>query len=558
MTENKDRMNSTKIPISFKLNSKSDWNPNKEELGVEYKILERELFNAFERICGQHSPDIVYKLINGNTNNCKIHNKDLANIDWNNIRLLKCFIEDNQLLIKPSDKTKNIVIMNEIDYVREAERQLNDIKYYKKIEMSKQLENTNKITKIIKNLHANQFINTKQKEFMLPPKSLKERHFYILPKTHKPVEEWINNFPPGRPIISNVSSETCNVAKFIDLHLEPISNKHSSYIKNSSELISKIRDLPVSKEAYLITADISSLYTNMRLDLVLDSVQKIFLKHPNPDRPDRDILQLLNVILHNNDFKFNNQNYLQTMGTAMGLSCAPHLANIFLIEFDLLASSFIPKPEFWFRYLDDIFTLMVATMTEIMEFQTYLNSLIPNIKLSFHIDLVSVDFLDITIFKYLNGKGETSLQTKPFFKPTSNLNLLNVSSYHPRHVCPGVLYSQILRFHRLSSFEEDFEAANKKLFGSIKKLGYSYSEMNQCKRLVKFCKSKNTDNKDKNKKILPLTLIHNDLSRKLNQVIKNILLKFPTLQNHKIVTAYSNPPNLTNILIRSCYVPSNK
>jgi len=38
--------------------------------------------------------------------------------------------------------------------------------------------------------------------------------------------------------------------------------------------------------------------------------------------------------MHNNEFKFDNQIFLQIFGTAIGKSFAPNLANLYLIDLD--------------------------------------------------------------------------------------------------------------------------------------------------------------------------------------------------------------------------------
>ena len=54
--------------------------------------------------------------------------------------------------------------------------------------------------------------------------------------------------------------------------------------------------------------------------------KQIFNKNPDPNRPDKEILELLKINLENNDFELNSQWYLQTweneMNRALGHLCA--------------------------------------------------------------------------------------------------------------------------------------------------------------------------------------------------------------------------------------------
>ena len=45
------------------------------------------------------------------------------------------------------------------------------------------------------------------------------------------------------------------------------------------------------------------------------------------------ILKLLELVLHSMNFTFNDQNYLQIGGTAMGTALAPNYANLFMERF---------------------------------------------------------------------------------------------------------------------------------------------------------------------------------------------------------------------------------
>jgi len=261
-----------------------------------------------------------------------------------------------------------------------------------------------KIKELVDELYLCNYISDKQRAFLLPPPEPRPRRFYLLPKIHKPISSWLDQFtPPGRPIVSNVSSETSNISKFLDSFLVPLANKHPSYIKNSYEFVKKIRHMEVGVKDFLVTADISSLYTNMDNTLTIEAVKKQFLKFPDPKRPDFLLLKILETLLTSNDFVFDDKSFKQIRGCSMGLSCSPSLANIFLIEFDRAAiQDFHIKPKIFFRFLDDIFFMFRGSILELYDYQNFLNTLIPGITLTFHHDSHTVDFLDISIFKFLS------------------------------------------------------------------------------------------------------------------------------------------------------------
>ena len=79
----------------------------------------------------------------------------------------------------------------------------------------------------------------------------------------------------------------------------------------------------------------------------------------NPPIPARFSNEMLGLILKENSFQFNGENFLQTHGTAMGTKMAVSFANIFMAEIEtrLVIRQSNSKPRVWKRYIDDIFSL---------------------------------------------------------------------------------------------------------------------------------------------------------------------------------------------------------
>ena len=124
-------------------------------------------------------------------------------------------------------------------YIREAHRQLNNPKYYKKLAIWP--ENCKRFNAIIYSLQDEGHINKKQVKYLAARSKSQRRNFYLLPKIHKPVNTWTDsNTPPGRPIISDCGSESYNISEYIDSHLKPIANRHESFVKKHRRSFIKI------------------------------------------------------------------------------------------------------------------------------------------------------------------------------------------------------------------------------------------------------------------------------------------------------------------------------
>ncbi|XP_055956400.1 uncharacterized protein LOC126831676 [Patella vulgata] len=216
------------------------------------------------------------------------------------------------------------------------------------------------------------------------------------------------------------------------------------------------------------------MYTNIDNNIGIEAVRKAFLRNPQASRPDEEILKLLNICLRRNDFAFNDQVYLQSSGTAMGKRFAPSYANLFMAEWEREVLPLCPlKPDFYGRFLDDVFIVWTYTLDEFWTFFNILNNHHPSIKLTANVSHNSIDFLDTTVFKSNNTKITGQLETKVFFKETDTHQLLFKSSFHPKHTFSGIIKSQILRFHRICTQKTDFESACTLVFSKLRERGYS-------------------------------------------------------------------------------------
>ena len=129
--------------------------------------------------------------------------------------------------------------MNREGYIAEAERQLSNEKYYEKL-----LENPHENFK--KDMHDTiSEIQDKcalqgSENFNLSSES-RTPQIYILPKTHTTPNPDLPLGYPGRPIVSVCGSLSENVSAFLGGILKPHMESLPSYIKDTTDFITKIR-----------------------------------------------------------------------------------------------------------------------------------------------------------------------------------------------------------------------------------------------------------------------------------------------------------------------------
>lgn len=537
--------------------NKSTWTPADHLLCQSTLDTVQEIINTTESVIRHR------KIINDKRILLRHFEDNLTSAEREALDELK---SNSNIIIKPADKGSATVIMDKTAYVAEAHRQLNNAKYYRKLDRPTYTNNVKPINDILEELAASQVISDKQLKFLRANDSDRQRIFYLLPKIHKPRDKWpqANRMPEGRPIVSDCESESYRVSQYIDSFIRPISIKHPSYIKDTYDFVSKIRNQHIPSDAFLVTGDVCALYTNMHIDRTIETVREALRKHPVDGRPDQHIIRLLEITLRNNDFVFDKEFFLQICGTAMGKTYAPALADLYLEHFDDVAyNNFYIRPLLYFRFLDDIFFVWTGSVEQLREYEVFLNQIIPGIVVTLNVSPISVNFLDTTVYKKNLNLNESTLLTKVYFKETDTHQLLHRDSFHPKHTTRGVLKSQILRFQRISSTYEDFTSACNILFNSLVKRRYSSRLMRKMKVDI-WRKSQSSPSTISNvvdeepaAPLLPVVVPFNEVGTELAKRWRQTIEKNEMYQKYRLITAYKTGRNLRKIIVKSLLTENN-
>lgn len=186
--------------------------------------------------------------------------------------------------------------------------------------------------------------------------------------------------------------------------------------------------------------EIESLYTNIEHCEGLAALQHFLQQRLNPDTPPTDfIVDLTNWTLKNNIFLFQDKLFRQIKGTAMGAAYAPNYAELYLgmWEEKFIYSNINPFRDFirWYGgYIDDLFFIFTGTEQQLIDFHLYLNSTIPNIKLSLDYSNTGINFLDLKI----NIDGHGHLHTSIYRKSTDRNTILRTDSFHPKNIISNI------------------------------------------------------------------------------------------------------------------------
>ena len=164
---------------------------------------------------------------------------------------------------------------------------------------------------------------------------------------------------PMCPIVSACGTTTYNSAKFISNILQNYCGKTSSFVKDSTYFIKKIKHLPINPEETLVSFDVSALFTSTLVPAVLQVINSKISTCTSFNNvckiPIEKFFKLLELTITNCIFCFNKKSYKQLQGAAMGSIVSPVIANIYMEYFESLAIPSSPTLiKWWFRYVDDV------------------------------------------------------------------------------------------------------------------------------------------------------------------------------------------------------------
>lgn len=111
--------------------------------------------------------------------------KERCNIPQREVDALHELQHAKHIVIKPADKGSVVVILSRDQYGLEVERQLNDARYYKKLDEPIYMHTIPMVVSIVDSLKKKKFITAKQRQYLIASTQPRERRFYILPKIHE-------------------------------------------------------------------------------------------------------------------------------------------------------------------------------------------------------------------------------------------------------------------------------------------------------------------------------------------------------------------------------------
>jgi hypothetical protein len=235
-----------------------------------------------------------------------------------------------------------------------------------------------------------------------------------------------------------------HVVKLLNRHLT-LRNQYN--VKNSTNLSTDITKLKLNKNHQLITNDIKDLYVNIPIEEALKITKSMLLKN-NDAQITQQIITLMELILSQNYFTFQNNIYQPEKGVSMGSRNSSTTAEIFLrLLEDIQIKQLLETKNItlYTRYVDDILIIYDTKRTNTNLVNKYISQIHTNIKLNPSYESNGcMSCLDLLII----GK-ESNLEINIHCKPTTADTTINFLSNQPtEHKIPAYRH-HITRMHSL-------------------------------------------------------------------------------------------------------------
>lgn len=477
---------------------------------------------------------------------------------------LNQFLHDNpQVIFKLSDKNLGLVLLNLQDYNIMVHEHLKSDKYQlisnntRNMHMLKPIISMKaSFKKLLKLIMRTELISNDNQIFQYARYyerylDYKLPNFHVLPKLHK--QNVNSRLPPSRPIVGAVDWYTTVISKILDHLLKP-KIEGPNILYKTTDLASKLKTvyLNPNTDYYLVTMDVSSLYTNINTAKLNEIIDQI-----NPD-----FGKLSRFITDNNFFQYDDRIFRQTDGIAMGTNVAPTLANLYLLT--LLDPTIEQNNNvlMYKRYLDDLFIIWRGTLQQLDEFTTLLNQLVPGIKLEPKKSTSSIEFLDLEIMLsktyYDQHNFDNELNFKTYHKILNTFSYITPKSMHPTATLKGFIKAELLRFRNNSSNHYYFAHTKAKFYKLLLLRGYKRHYLNAIFNSIQFYSNNPNDD---DTRILPIIVpysLHSGIptiKRKIYQLNQTLAFKNPARTGFpfktRVMLAFSKAPNISQILTKT-------
>ena len=384
---------------------------------------------------------------------------------------------------------------------------------------------------------------------------LHSKYAYPLFKTHKLSEDQLQCASifdiPVRLLQSAGHIPKSRITAFLELMLQPVSKTFcqmeiNEYCRDSqhylrelvawkNEVYNNIKDILSSDPLFIVAADVTGLYPNLKRDLISQALDFALDKYTQfSSIVSSIIVKLAMHTVENAILKHQDQFYRQSQGLVTEHNHSVSLANITMHFIIQSIASDLKKTVLFKRFIDDIIFLSIGNNQTIMIKQC-LKTIFSKYGLELSFREASTDSLEsevefLDVNHVIDNTNPFGFITRNYVKPTAvHRRFLRGSSHHPPSVFKSILIGEAKRLRRLNEYYNDFTLSLQELKDEALKSNFPLQTVEkvvelalQWKDQIKDNEGNNGDSNDTKKRVpitWPITFPHllrlNEKQRKL-------------------------------------------
>lgn len=536
---------------------------NNQKMNINWNIIDRNESNI-ARIKEIMNKEELIGLIKENRTETK---NNLTSNEFKSMEKLKTIIIKNDLLLIEADKNMGLCIIKRSEYERRIMNEItilgdsfevietNDTQLKQIINDSIKLkEGINKLIRDTININPKDSdgkrTRTELTKYLKSSNDDELPTIRGMPKLHKQGERMRIILPFNNNIFTSIHG-------FIATILQPLSLRLKTSLISSLELVNELENKELSKNDWLITADLDSMYNRIDIKLAAELITdymnefgKEYITFGDSKWSNENIwTKIIQQAFKMCYFKFKNKIIRQANGVAMGSPAGPIIAIIYINRIIKKNIDKIDKFKIIKEirmYIDDGFLIIDGT-TKKDDIIPILNELIEykssplkwdtksiTINRIHELETESVTFLDTNIKSKPMDDNISKLTFSVYCKPMGTYQYVHKRSAHQYSVKKAIAYGEAIRRVRLCTLESDYNQTLNDLREKLLRRGYSLNEINKQIEKVPFDKRREYINK-------PIKKFNESRDKNLN---KNPLLNpFKEVKSNLIPTIIRYDPN---------------
>lgn len=481
---------------------------------------------------------------------------------------LREFRQQSDFVIKPADKNLGLTIMRADAYHAAVHQHVSDTSTYQDVtdSLSTVIQSACRRLKYLVDIYKDELGNTLSKFLLQGLKMSTPPHLYMMPKLHKMAS--LDGPIVGRPIAACHSWVTTFVSVWLADKLNACLPEYDTVLKDRTQLVRELDGLRVSKNAWLLTFDVESLYPHVEhagcINACAGAVHGSSMEKSM-------VAEFLQFVLENNVVSVQGRHYKQVFGGAMGTNCMPPAAQLYLarewegVAKERMGSAF---PSVFKRFIDDGFVIFEGSEQEMLEFVRMLGSLLPNIKITYNYSQFEVDFLDIVIYKCMedacDADGKVRLKVRTHQKALNKYLYIPYHSFHHPGMFKSFINAELIRYVVTNSDEWWYDCMVRKFTHRLRQRGYPQrliasiaSRVSFARRQQYLSNASKAKNAGSSRSVLVVPYAQLIPELQLPQLLRDEYMRgneaFYSWLPQRPIVAYSKSRNLGSMLVKASH-----